>query len=89
MTGVSVKLLKGGEVVAEDVTGMDGLFLLPVREEAGGILTLLVEKAGFRKVTESLKLVGGGQVCRYLKLYPHEAPLSVRLSKYDPSLSAG
>lgn len=89
VTGASVKLLKEGRVVAGDVTGMDGLYLLPVREEESGTLVLLAEKAGFRKVSESLELETDGQACRYLKLYPHEAPVSVRLSKYDPSLSAG
>lgn len=89
VTNVSVRLLKDGKVVSSDVSGMDGCFLLPVREENTGPLTLVVEKTGFRRVTETLNLGGKELVCRYLHLFSNEAPANVRLYKYDPSLGAG
>ena len=86
---VSVRLLKDGIVVADDVTGMDGCYLLPVREENVGELALEVDKAGYRRLSEPVKVNADGLICKYLRLFPNEAPASVRLFKYDPSLSAG
>lgn len=86
---VSVRLLKDGKVVASDVTGMDGCYLLPVREENVGRLSLVLDKAGYRRVNETIDLESNGLICKYLRLFSNEAPASMRLFKYDPSLSAG
>ena len=89
LSHVTVRLLKDGEVVADDVTGMDGCYLLPVREENVGQLVLLVDKAGYRRLNESIEVADNGLICRYLRLFPNESPASVRLVKYNPSLRAG
>ena len=91
VTGASVRLEKDGVVVASDRTGMDGYYQLPLDAAAssGGTLLLTVEKADYRTATEEFTLDPSGLSCRYVHLFAYEDPLSVRLSKYDASLSAG
>lgn len=89
--GASVRLERGGVVVASDRTGMDGYYQLPLdaASSPGSTLLLVVEKAGYRTFSEVFAPDQSGLSCRYVHLFAHEDPLMVRLSKYDTALSAG
>ena len=89
VTGVSLRLLEGEKVIATDVTGMDGCYLMTVREGVEGRLVLEAVKEGYRRVLDPIEMSNNGIICRYLHIFSEEAPASIRLSKYNPSLSAG
>lgn len=89
LAGVTLRLIRDGEVVASDRSGMDGFFLLPVKGNTDASFLLTAEMPGYRSVSESVILGKAGLECRYLQLFANEAPASVRLYKYNPAASPG
>lgn len=86
---VTVRLIQGEQVIASDITGMDGVFLISVPESVSGSVTLVAEKNGYRTIRESVTIREGEPICRYWQLFAHQDPASARLFKYDPALSPG
>ena len=90
MTGVTVRLLDGEEVLLSDITGMDGYFELPLSGLEAETVVLNVEKGGYRPYHKEMDLPSASPVlCETVRLFAYEAPAQTLLGKYDATLSAG